>query len=380
VTLSLALEGGTSETGGNALASYLVDIAATFRRSSPRPTWVRCEVARVNRRLGGQVYLQLTEASEADGPARVEAIVWPDRAQDVLGRFAKETGSELTEGMRILMLVAPRFSPRWGFCLTTLDIDPAWTVGESLLVAAAVRTRLAAEGVWGRNRELTGAADYTSVAVIAPDCSAGLEDFMVEARKVAANDLCRVEVSVAQFEGARASAAVSEAIPEVSEARRGHQAVFVLRGGGSAAALAWLNAEEIARAACVCRLPVITGIGHETDRVLLDEVSNASFGTPSKTAQHLVGTIIERALQTREAWDDLAALARQSIAAERASVDAVMREAVGLGPAATIARGYAVVSARGIPVTSAAEAMKHLSLEARFLDGSVRLRPEEAAT
>jgi hypothetical protein len=66
----------------------------------------------------------------------------------------------------------PRLSPRWGFSLTALDIDPKWTVGESLLAADAVRRRLAADGVWDRNRNRTEPVDFTSIAVVAPDGSA----------------------------------------------------------------------------------------------------------------------------------------------------------------------------------------------------------------
>lgn len=355
------------------LASYLSEVAGTVRRFGPRAAWVRCEVTDVKRRPAGQVYLQLAEADEADGPARTDAVIWQDRAASVLGRFAMETGSELAAGMRVLLLVVPQLSPRWGFGLKVLDIDPAWTVGAAKLAAEAIRRKLQAEGLWDRNRSLPEPEDFTAVAVIAPDGSAGLEDFMAEIRPLVAEDLCRVAVATAPFEGPGAGKAVAAAV-RAAAGEGDLDAVFILRGGGAAAALSWLNDDDAVRAVCDCPVPVIVGVGHEVDRVLLDEVANMTFGTPSKAAKHLVDTIVGRASEARDNWEFVQDAARAVIEVERTKLDALLREAVGLGPSATLARGYAVVTADGAAVASAAEASRHSRLEARFRDGSLRLQ------
>lgn len=355
------------------LSAYLLEVGMTIKRNGPLPAWVQCEIAKVTKKPDGRVYLQLVEADSADGEARVESVVWPERAAAVLGRFATETGTEMAKGMRVLLRVAPNFSPRWGFILFILDSDPAWTVGAAKLVADGIRRHIFDEGISDRNRALSAPEDFTSVAVIAPNGSDALEDFMAEARALEEHGLCRIVIHPVTFEGPSAGAAVASALRAATADRR-HDAIFIIRGGGAATALAWLNDEDAVRAVCLSKVPVITGIGHENDRVLLDEVANRAFGTPSKAALHLVDTVVDRAREATVAWEDICASARAAVAANRSSIDALLREAVGLGPSATLARGYAVIAADGKSVSSAAAASRQKRLVARFYDGTINLQ------
>lgn len=55
-------------------------------------------------------------------------------------------------------------------------------------------------------------------------------------------------------------------------------------GGGAVNDLAWLNDYALARTICELPVPVLTGIGHERDSTIIDEVANMKFDTPSKVA------------------------------------------------------------------------------------------------
>lgn len=79
-------------------------------------------------------------------------------------------------------------------------------------------------------------------------------------------------------------------------ARQPFDACIVLRGGGSQLDLDWLNSLAVARAITRASLPVFTAIGHERDRVALDEVSHCSFDTPSKAIAHIRTTVRDRAV------------------------------------------------------------------------------------
>jgi exodeoxyribonuclease VII large subunit len=367
--------------GGVGLASFVEDVAAGIRASIRQPVWVRCEVTRITPpRPAGQMYLEVCEADERDGKARAKVVVWKERAADIFGRFSLETGTELSEGMRVLIQVTPRLNACWGFQLNALDIDPVWTVGSSRLAADAIRQRLSDEGIFDRNCDLPRPQDFTSVAVIAPDGSAGLADFLASAGPAADLGLCRIDVTRVPFEGVGASSAVAGALSAASKQASSLDAVFIVRGGGPSAALSWLNSEDVVRAACLCPVPIITGIGHEGDRVLLDEVACMSFGTPSKAALHLISIIVEGARQASDAWDDIRSEAGGMVAAVKNSIDALIREAVGFGPSATLDRGYAVILAGGMIVNSAAEVAKHSHLTARFRDGNICLNRDDSET
>lgn len=60
--------------------------------------------------------------------------------------------------------------------------------------------------------------------------------------------------------------------------------------------LAWLNDESLARWVCRLPIPVLTGIGHERDSTILDEVAHRKFDTPSKVANHISQTVRDHAL------------------------------------------------------------------------------------
>jgi exonuclease VII large subunit len=75
-------------------------------------------------------------------------------------------------------------------------------------------------------------------------------------------------------------------------------ALVVIRGGGSVTDLAWLNDLQLATLLCLSPIPVFTGIGHERDITILDDIAHTRFDTPSKVALHIVTTIKDNAVAT----------------------------------------------------------------------------------
>ena len=86
----------------------------------------------------------------------------------------------------------------------------------------------------------------------------------------------------ATFQGIEAPSSIRTAVNEALAAHRRQpfDALVVIRGGGSVTDLAWLNDLELARLVCRSPIPVFTGIGHERDGTILDEVAHRRFDTP----------------------------------------------------------------------------------------------------
>jgi exodeoxyribonuclease VII large subunit len=97
--------------------------------------------------------------------------------------------------------------------------------------------------------------------------------------------------------------------------------VVIIRGGGAANDLAWLNNYELARCVCELDVPVLTGIGHERDSTILDEVAHQSYDTPSKVIAGIEGLIRQRAREARGHFDAIARGAERAIAVVRRAVD-----------------------------------------------------------
>lgn len=160
--------------------------------------------------------------------------------------------------------------------------------------------------------------------MVAPSGAAGLGDFARDTNAAAAAGLLEQRHYTATFQGPDAEASVAKAIAQAvaDHAYRPFDALIIIRGGGSALDLAWMDALAIARAVATAPLPVFVGIGHERDRGILDEVAHASFDTPSKVSAHIVGTIIDRARAAlrniervqRLAQSRITALTNQSVA------------------------------------------------------------------
>ncbi|MDN8617179.1 exodeoxyribonuclease VII large subunit [Variovorax ginsengisoli] len=98
-------------------------------------------------------------------------------------------------------------------------------------------------------------------------------------------------------------------------------AIVIIRGGGAVNDLAWLNDYDLARFICDQRLPVLTGIGHERDRTILDEVAFSKFDTPSKVIGAIEKLIARRAREAKAASEAIMSTAARAAREMRTAVE-----------------------------------------------------------
>jgi exodeoxyribonuclease VII large subunit len=123
--------------------------------------------------------------------------------------------------------------------------------------------------------------------VISPDGAAGLGDFKRDADILHQSELCTFDYFSAKFQGANAAVEIRNCLLSLQQNSHYYDAICIIRGGGSVTDLYWLNDLELARTVCHSTLPLFTGIGHERDNTILDEVANTRFDTPSKVIAHI---------------------------------------------------------------------------------------------
>lgn len=97
-------------------------------------------------------------------------------------------------------------------------------------------------------------------------------------------------------------------------------AVVIIRGGGAVNDMAWLNDYDLARYICDLPIPVWTGIGHERDNTVLDEVAHTRFDTPSKVIAGIEKLISSRVFETQANFEQIANLAARATQSSRAMV------------------------------------------------------------
>ena len=102
------------------------------------------------------------------------------------------------------------------------------------------------------------------------------------------------------MQGIEADITVAAAITELH--RHGVALIAVVRGGGARTDLAAFDSEVIARAIATSPLPVWSGIGHEVDRTIADEVAHRAFKTPTACAAALVEAVRADIAAAEDAW------------------------------------------------------------------------------
>jgi exodeoxyribonuclease VII large subunit len=144
----------------------------------------------------------------------------------------------------------------------------------------------------------------------------------------------RVVVVDVRVQGAAASRRIKWALGELSQLDL--DVVVVARGGGSRADLAPFDTELVARAIAAMEVPVFTGVGHEIDRSVADEVAHTACKTPTACAQILIRRVDDFVAGLDHASQRVAARARQRMAVAGRELDDAARRARRSATAAVV--------------------------------------------
>ena len=317
---------------GIALTELLGRVKGVIDEGFPTAEWVRAEISEL-RGKNGHLYLTLCERNDqGDILAQTKGIIWRNRAEGITAKFEEATGEGLKTDIKILCLAKVRFDPLYGLDLIIEDVDPSYTLGDLAAKLARIREKLQQTGLYDRNKQRPAPVEFVRVAVISPETSAGLGDFRQEADRLQTAILCEFQLFPATFQGVETSPSIQNAVLQALTAhkQKPFDALVVIRGGGSVTDLAWLNDMDLAKLLCQSPVPIFTGIGHERDNTILDEIAHTRFDTPSKVALHISTTIKDNALAAIQAWDRINALVGRIILRERTML-ATQADRIGTG-------------------------------------------------
>jgi exodeoxyribonuclease VII large subunit len=298
-------------------------------------------------------------------------------------------------------------SPAFSFAVTAVRI-----AGEGDLLAQLERLRrvLYSEGLFEPQKRLPRAALPRTIGVVCGEHGKARDDVVAGLRRRGWGG--RVVWAFAPVQDRHAAAAITRALQDLA-ACAGVDAIVVARGGGSLADLFAFCDETLCRTVALLPVPVISSVGHHTDRTLLDDVAAVACSTPTHAAEAAVpvdcraarASLARSAARLQGAGRRTVA-ARASLARSAARLDRLARRAIverarslaalSRAPAAHVARHRARLhqhlrelraSARrgvagGSRVTSAraaALARKAAAASLARSRGSLRARAESAA-
>nr|WP_211481170.1 exodeoxyribonuclease VII large subunit [Actinopolyspora xinjiangensis] len=323
----------------------------------------------------------------------------------------------LTDGSRVVVHGRPSFYVGRGTLSLRVDEIRSVGVGELLARIERLRKLLAAEGLFDPALKRSPPLLPGRVGLITGRGSAAEHDVISNAR---------LRWPAVDFEVRNVAVQGSTAVPQILEAlseldRDPEVEVIVLaRGGGSVEDLLPFSDETLCRAVAACTTPVVSAIGHEPDSPLLDHVADVRSSTPTGAGKRVVPDVSEeirrieqltdRARRALRGWvereqgllnslrsrpsladpvgplrrraEEVEALRQRSrravltvLTGERQELAATRSRLTALGPAATLARGYAIVQradATDSSVLRSAEQVRPgTPLRIRLEDGSV---------
>ncbi len=269
------------------LSDYLSAVEMVVKQTFAHRVWVKAEIRNLSSK-GGHYYFELAEKDDAGQVvASCRGNLWRFKASRVLAKFERATGMALSRDLTVLLKVSASFHAQYGFTLTIEDIDPSYTLGDLARQYAQMVDKLTGEGLIHLNQQLPSPFDIEHVIVIAPEKAAGLGDFQADAERLDATGACVFHYHHATFQGNHAPSEIRQAIVTSQQQfydtyQRLPDLLVIIRGGGAVGDLAYLNDYELAALVAEQPVPVWVGIGHERDKVILDEVAHTSFDTPSK--------------------------------------------------------------------------------------------------
>lgn len=363
--------------------------------------WVTGEVSNFKAAASGHCYLTLK-----DGDASLKAVIWRTAARQMT---LPRDGDAVTVHGYISVY------ERDGIYQLYIDRLEAAGAGRLWQAFEQLRGRLAAEGLFDEARKRAIPPRPGRIGIVTSSTAAALRDIL---RTLAARyPLVDVVLAPAAVQGLEAPQSIVlslAALNRWSAERERLDVIIVARGGGSIEELWAFNDERVARAIAGSAVPVVTGVGHETDFTIADFAADLRAATPTAAAaacsadqrelRAALGALLARGQATlagrldgmtaavaslearaalaspqrtiardRQRLDDLARRGGLATAGalrnRRAHLQGLARQVTALDPARVLARGYAIVTSGDWLVSSARQVTAGDPINVRVADG-----------
>lgn len=287
--------------------------------------WITAEVSDVHGR-GKHCFFEFVEkdSSGTEPLAKARGVIWSNRWCYLKPLFEGATGSPLSDGMQILAEVEVTFHEKYGFSLNVINIDPTYTLGDIARRRREIIEKLKSEGVFDLNKSLPLPRLITRIAVISASGAAGYQDFCNQLSSNHYGLHFKTHLFEATMQGSNVESSVIQALDAIASEEEMWDVVVIIRGGGSTSDLRGFDSLSLAENIAQFPLPIITGIGHERDNTVIDEVSHTRVKTPTAAAEFLITHQYNELMFVNNLGDRVVTLCSQIISDETLHVDRLL--------------------------------------------------------
>jgi exodeoxyribonuclease VII large subunit len=293
-------------------------VSRLLERSFPL-AWIAGEISNFTRAASGHWYFTLK-----DDAAQVRAVMFRGRAQ--YADFMPREGDKVE--VRALVTL---YAPRGDYQLNVESIRRAG-IGNLYEAFLRLKEKLQADGLFDAARKRPLPPFPRTIGIVTSPQAAALRDVLTTLRRRAPH--VRVILYPTPVQGDGAALKIAQAIATAS-ARAECDVLLVCRGGGSIEDLWSFNEEVVARTIADCAMPVVSGVGHETDFTIADFAADLRAPTPTAAAELAATPRADWQATLESMADDLTRAMQRALAAAAQNVDWLTHRLVS--PAAYIA-------------------------------------------
>lgn len=247
---------------------------------------IRGELSQITRATSGHIYMTIKDAGAA-----MSVIIW--RGTPI--NFALSDGLEVIITGRLTTYPA-----RSNYQIVASNIEMAG-VGAILKMLEERKQKLAAEGLFDASRKKPLPKLPTTIGVVTSPTGAAFQDIQNRLRE---RFPVRVILYPATVQGQTAATEVATGVKYFNRVKN-VDVIIVARGGGSLEDLLPFSEEIVVRAVAESEIPVITGVGHEPDWMLVDFAADYRAPTPTGAAEAVVPTKISLVQELDNMWHRL---------------------------------------------------------------------------
>lgn len=277
--------------------------------------WVRGEISNLKRYDSGHCYFTLKDAE-----AQVDCVIFRHRLQYLDWRP--------DNGMQVEVRACPTLYEQRGKFQLNVEAMRRSGLGALFEAYERLKNRLDKEGLFDPRRKQRLPAFPRALGIVTSLQAAALRDVLTTLSRRMPSLPVIVYPAPVQGEGAAQKIAAAIA---TAAARAECDALILCRGGGSIEDLWAFNEEVVVRAICACTIPVVTGIGHETDFTIADFVADVRGPTPTAAAELATPDCAELRQKIRELQRRVARLTLRALESRMQRLDYLAKRLVHPG-------------------------------------------------
>jgi exodeoxyribonuclease VII large subunit len=342
--------------------------------------WVKAEISDVKKYASKRwCFLTLVEKQGENIVAKFKANIWA-YGYNALQKFEAAAKRPFENGLEIICAVKISSHAVYGLAAEIVDIDISFTLGkiendrqltlEKLLTDFPQEIRLIRDEFITTNNQLHLPIIPQRIALIGAKNSDGFRDFLKELLDNNYGYQFKVTVFNVSVQGESAVDDMCKAIQLINESKNEFDIVALVRGGGSLLDFKPFNEFALAAAVATCKIPILSGIGHDSNTSIVDLMSR-QYKTPTKVAAYILDILFDYESNLLGIQEQIFLKTERMINTEKQFIAYSKRLIKSAHPDHWLKKGFAIVTQNEKIRSSASQINSSIDLNIKFIDGTI---------